>query len=94
MNRPNSSIIAANLPLLLTTDEMDVPWEVIADFFETFDLDEIRQMIVDIFLITLCAPKDELMGYSRSDILFTKKELIRFVEAALLLYKRSPNESL
>jgi hypothetical protein len=93
MQLPNSSIIAANLPLLLTPNEIEAPEDLVAEFFETFDLDEIRRIIADVFLIALCAPKDELRGYSRSDISFTQTEMIRFVEAAFLLFKSSHGKS-
>jgi hypothetical protein len=71
----------------LTTDQMEVPEEIVAEIFQTFDLDEIRRMITDIFLIAICVPRNELRGYGRSDLSFTQTELIRLVEATFLLYK-------
>jgi hypothetical protein len=92
MSHPNSAIIAANLPLLLTTDEIEAPEEVVKDFLQTFDLNEIRQKISDISDIAICAPRDQLRGADRYDLLFIKRELIRLVEA-VYLYHQDSNEN-
>lgn len=86
MDTPNHSIIAENTPLFLTIEEMTFPLGVITTMFQGLRLDDMRGLLEEVFESAICRPDDGQGAFSREDLFFLKKEIIRFVEAAFWLH--------
>jgi hypothetical protein len=82
----NRAIIAQDVPLRLTGEEMKYPAKVVAGFFETFDLEDCREILWRAFSSTLCLD-DETLGsdVTRIELLSYYEEMERLVEAVFLL---------
>lgn len=90
MDISNSAAIAANLPLYLSLEQMADPRKVIDEFFQCLTLNDARELITSVFDSAICLPDDCLEDVSRSDLQFSKTEVLRFFEAVFMLYKATP----
>ncbi|TDW99730.1 hypothetical protein [Dinghuibacter silviterrae] len=87
--------MAANLPLYLTLQEMEVPSKVIVQFFHSLTLDEARELVGFVFDSAVGLPDEHFegqRGLSRTDFQFLGKEVVRLIEAAFLLSKDQRNK--
>jgi hypothetical protein len=83
----NSSVIAENLPLRLSLEQMADPGETLRSLFTNWTLDEMREALWDIFSRSLAAKDEDLGPFSASEILFYYEEIIQVLEAACLIYR-------
>jgi hypothetical protein len=89
MSYTNRAIIALNVPLRLTPEEMKQPSMVVASFFAALDLDTCREILWRVFSSALCLD-DETFGtdITRFELLAYYEEMERMIEAAFLLDER------
>ena len=85
----NSALIATNIPLHLTEDELENPSNVLQDFSESLELDYVRQAMFNMFAaVMLISDEDSDDDFGRADYLFCFKEIQRALEAGHLLGQR------
>ena len=83
----NSTLIAENIPLCLTDEEVKNPHEVLYEFFTSVFLDETREVLWDVFSRSLITRDEDLGYFPRGELLFYYEELVRLVEASCLLHQ-------
>jgi hypothetical protein len=90
MNETNSAIVARDLPLNLTHQEMAAPLKVIKAFFDSgFDLEFCREVIYMCTTTVLCQSDEDLgTTFHRVELITFFDELKRLIEANFLLIKQ------
>jgi hypothetical protein len=86
MRRTNRSIVAGDIPLRLSPEEIKAPEMVLRLFLQSFDLENCRDILWLAFSLTLCSA-DETIGidYTRTEILAFYEETERLIEAVCVL---------
>ena len=88
MRHANGMTVAENTVLSLTLADMERPEAVLAGFFGTYSLAEVREFLWDLVARGLCASDEELGVFGRKEILAGYEGLERLLEAAYLLHSR------
>ena len=83
----NSSVVAEYIPLNLSPEQMEDPKEALRSFFTTWSLDEMRNVLWDVFSRSLTVDDDEMGPFSRKALLFYYEEIVQVLEAACLLHR-------
>jgi hypothetical protein len=86
----NRAAIARRLPLRLTPQEMEEPLFILLNFFQTYDLEDIRELGWVLVSRTLCQGDEELEGISREDILLYFEDVEKLLEAVFLFCQKLP----
>jgi hypothetical protein len=83
----NSDIIAENIPLRLTVEQMQEPAETLRGLFINFTLNKMREVLWDVFSERVAVNDDELGSYSRYDLLHYYEQMVLVLEAASMIYR-------
>ena len=88
MNNTNRAIIAQNIPLRLTTEQMESPIDVFEDFFGAFDLEDSRVLLGFVISKVICLGDEDIEDFSRSEILTYYEYAEMVIEAAFLICQK------
>jgi hypothetical protein len=84
----NSDLIAENIPLRLTQEQMQNPGEALKSLYTNFTLNNMREVLWDAFAYRMTAPDPQLGFFTRDDMLYYYENMIRVLEAASLIYRK------
>jgi hypothetical protein len=82
----NSAVVAENTPLRLKTTEMTHPEMTLRNLYLDFHLNDMREVLWDVFSRSLIAKDEDLGHFSREDMLFYYEEMVKVLEAGSLLF--------
>jgi hypothetical protein len=82
----NSAVIAKNIPLRLSVGQMNDPRETLRRLYEEFSLNEMREVLWDVFGRTLIADDEALRDFSRADLLYYYERFVQILEAGSLVF--------
>jgi hypothetical protein len=81
----NRSIIARNLPLRLSPEQIQAPMEVLTTFFSGLNLDEAREVLWEAFSRALCTPEEDGLFLANRELLYFHEQFEALIEAAFLV---------
>jgi hypothetical protein len=87
LHNSNKSVIAHNIPLRLTFEQMENPMDVLAAFFGDLSLDETREILWEAFSKALQVEKEAPDDLSCKDLLYLHGLFEALIEASFLLYE-------
>ncbi|MDR3669014.1 MAG: hypothetical protein P4L35_19465 [Ignavibacteriaceae bacterium] len=88
MYNTNRAIIAQNIPLRLTTEQIDSPIDVVADFFGAFDMEDSRVLLGFVISKVICLGDEDIEDFNRSEILTYYEYVELLIEAAFLICQK------
>ena len=83
----NCEVVAENTPLRLSLEQMENPGETLRSLYSNFTLNDMREVLWDVFSERLAAKDDELGFYTRSDLLYYYEQMVHVLEAASMIYR-------
>ena len=89
MMNTNRAIIAGNVPLRLTAEQMENPMAVLSNFFGAIDLEEARDIMWFFFSIVICMDDEDIDEYDRRAIRLYYEEIELLIEASYEIYKKA-----
>ncbi|HEV2482984.1 MAG TPA: hypothetical protein VGS79_25140 [Puia sp.] len=82
----NCEVVAKNIPLRLTTNQMKDPKEALRNLYEESSLNEMREVLWDVFRRTFTANDEDFFSFPRRDMLYYYEQFVQILEAGSLLF--------